>query len=138
MSIEITSEEVGRIALFANLAPQELVRVASAARSLAVAAGETVIGEGEFAFDVYAVARGAVEVRCEGGTVAALAAGEVFGELSVVSGPAGPSTRRRTASVVASEPSELIVIDGTVLRRLAEEIPALRVADAALGAARSR
>jgi len=131
-----TAAEIARIPLFAGLAPADQQRVASACRILRFEAGEVIVNEKEFAFDAYAIARGAVEVVRDGERLAVLATGAVFGELGVVPGDGRAWTRRRNASVIATEPTEAIVIDGRTLRRLTEEIAVLREAVEATAAQR--
>ncbi len=93
-----------------------------------------VVSEGEFAFDFYALAGGGADVVRAGERIATLRAGDVFGEMGVVS-PSERSrwTRRRNASVVITAPGEAIVIEGGEFRRLTDEIPALRNAIRATG-----
>jgi CRP-like cAMP-binding protein len=68
--------------------------------------------------------------------IAVLGAGDFFGELGVVPHDSHRRSRRRTASVVVTAPTEAVAIPGTDIRRLAEEIPALQ--DALHGAAEER
>jgi CRP-like cAMP-binding protein len=116
------------IPLFADLSPAERARVASVARSLHWKTGHLVLREGEFAFDLYAIKQGAAEVRQRGERIRALSAGDLFGELGVTPPDAGRWSRRRTASVVVTEPTDAIVIDGAAVRSLTDEIPKLRAA----------
>jgi CRP-like cAMP-binding protein len=101
-------------------------------------AGETAVREGEFAFDFYAIVRGAAEVVRDGERLATLAAGDVSGELGVVPSAGHAWSRRRNATVLATEPTEVVAIDGRTFLRLAEEIPALRHAVEAMAAGRVR
>ena len=116
------------IPLFADLSPEELARVASVARSLDWDTGRVALSEGEFAFDLYAIKHGAAEVRQRGERIATLGPGDVFGELGVARPDSGSWSRRRTASVVVTAPTEVIAIDGGAVRKLADEIPNLRAA----------
>jgi CRP-like cAMP-binding protein len=130
--------DVEIIPLFARLAPEDRARVATVARPLQWGVGHVVVKEGEFAFDFYAIKHGAAEVQRGGQRVAALGAGDFFGELGVVRHDARPSSRRRSASVIVTAPTEAIAIDGSDVRRLAEDIPALHDALRATAAERSR
>jgi CRP-like cAMP-binding protein len=116
------------IPLFAGLAPDERARVASVARALHWDSGHVAVGEGEFAFDLYAIKQGSAEVQQGGQRIAALGPGDVFGELGVTRPESGRWSRRRTASVVVTTPTDAVAIDGGALRRLTEEIPSLRAA----------
>ena len=131
------AEQIASIPLFAGLARDEQERVASVSRSLALRVGEVVVNEGEFAFDFYALAGGGADVVRAGERIATLRAGDVFGEMGVVSpGERSRWKRRRNASVVITAPGEAIVIEGSEFRRLADEIPALRNAIHATAASR--
>lgn len=130
--------DLGDIPLFAGLAPEERVRVATAARPLRWDVGQVVVKEGEFAFDLYAIRHGAAEVQRGGKCLASLGAGDFFGELGVVPDDTRRWSRRRGASVVVTAQTEAIAIYGSELRRLAEDIPTLGDALRAAAAERSR
>lgn len=114
------------IPLFADLAPEERARVASVARVLHWESGHVAVREGEFAFDLYAIKKGSAEVQQRDQRIAVLGAGDVFGELGITRPEAGRWSRRRTASVVVTEPTDVIAIDGGAVRTLIDEIPTLR------------
>jgi CRP-like cAMP-binding protein len=130
--------ELERIPLFARLAAEDRARAASVARQLKWDVGHVVVREREFAFDFYAVKHGTVEVQREGQRLAVLGAGDFFGELGVVPDDASRWSRRRNASVVVTAPTEAVAIPGSEMRRLAEEIPALRDALRRAAAERSQ
>ena len=116
------------IQLFADLTPAERARVASVARALHWDVGHVAVREGEFAFDLYAIKQGSAEVRQRGQRIAALGAGDFFGELGVTRPDTGRWSRRRTASVVVTAPIDVIAIDGAAVRDLTDEIPNLGAA----------
>lgn len=118
--------EIEAIPLFAALSPDEHARVAAVTRVVQFKEGQVVVNEGELAFDFYAIRQGAAEVRRGGDHVASLGPGDVFGEFGVVPDMARHWTRRRGASVIATAPTDAIVIDGRDFRRLTEDISALR------------
>ena len=124
--INLDAAEIESIPLFASLSPEDRMRVAVVTRALELAVGHVVVNEGEFAFDFYAIKRGAAEVRRGGERVAELGPGDVFGELGVVINRARPGRRRRSATVVVTAPTEAISISGSDFRRLTEDIPTLR------------
>ena len=113
------------IPLFAGLNPKDRARVAALTRPLQWEVGHVVVKEGEFAFDFYAIKDGAAVVQQGGQHLAALGAGDFFGELGVVPNDAQRWSRRRSASVVVTAPTHAIAIDGSDVRRLVEEIPTL-------------
>jgi CRP/FNR family transcriptional regulator, cyclic AMP receptor protein len=130
--------ELESIPLFAGLAPEDRAHAATVARQLEWDVGHVVVKEGEFAFDFYAIKQGTVEVRRGGQRVAVLGAGDFFGELGVVPHDALRWSRRRSASVVVTAPTEAVAIAGSDIRRLAEDIPKLRDALRSSAAERSQ
>ena len=127
------------IPLFAELNPEDRERAASAARELRWEVGHVALNEGEFAFDFYAIKHGAAEVQHAGQPVATLGVGDFFGEVGLLRRDAGGGTsRRRSATVVVTAPTEVIAISGSDMRRLTDEIPALRDALTQAAAERSQ
>jgi len=126
--------DLENIPLFAGLAPEARAQAAAFARRLKWDTGHVVVKEGEFAFDFYAITQGGAEVRQRGEAISVLGAGDFFGELGVVPQDGLRWSRRRTASVVVTAPTEAVAIAGGDMRRLAEDIPqlgeALRIAAA--------
>ena len=120
--------DLGGIPLFAGLVSEDRARVAAVARRLHWAVGQVVLGEGEFAFDFYAITHGAAEVRHGARRVATLGDGDFFGEIGLVGQSAGNAARRRSATVIVTAPTEAVAIAGSDLRGLAQEIPMLREA----------
>jgi CRP-like cAMP-binding protein len=118
--------ELESIRPFADLTPAERARVASVARELHWNVGHVALREGEFAFDLYAIKQGAAEVQQHGERIAVLGPGDLFGELGISRPDTGQWSRRRTASVVVTEPTDVIAIDGGAVRALIDEIPNLR------------
>lgn len=128
--------ELESIPLFVGLPPSDRARVASVARPLHWDTGHIALREGEFAFDLYAITHGAAEVQHHGQCIAVLGAGDCFGELGVKRPDTGRSSRRRTASVVVTAPTDVIAVDGGAIRTLSDEIPELRDALRKLAATR--
>lgn len=98
-----------KVPLFAGLAAEQLEALVDAATTRRLAAREELFHKGDPAAQVYVVASGRLKVvttSAEGDEVllAILDEGEVVGELPMLTGG------RRTASVVALEPSELLVL----------------------------
>ena len=132
------SGDLQGIPLFAGLGPEDRARAAAVARRLEWDVGHVVVKEGEFAFDFYAIKHGAAEVLRGAQRIAVLGAGDFFGELGVVPHDAHRWSRRRTASVVVTAPTEAVAIPGTDIRKLAQEIPTLQDALRRTAAERSR
>jgi MFS family permease len=108
-----------------GLSTAGLESLAAAAVEQGAAAGADVLIEGEMADDLYVVASGTLDVLSAGVTggqpklVGRLAAGDVFGEIGVLRGIP------RTATVRASEASELYRIAGSAFLEAVSEAPAV-------------
>ncbi len=98
------TERLGAIPLFAGLSPNELEAVCAVAGELEVAAGDTVIVEGDFGHALFAVESGTADVIADGTTVSTVGPGDIVGEIAVL------ASGRRTASVVATSRLRLISI----------------------------
>jgi CRP-like cAMP-binding protein len=113
-----------RVPIFSDLSPEAFVALTEGLSVTRLAAGQTVITEGEEGTAFYVVATGRLQVkkRDEKGdhvVLAHLGEGEFFGEMALLSGAP------RNATVVAEEPSEVLVIQAEVLRTLAGRYPHL-------------
>jgi len=91
-----------------------------------VAAGETIVAEGDTAAAFYIIRLGTVRVFTAAGggeqVLRLLSAGDYFGEAALLSDRPG----MRTATVAALDPVELVRVTGPVFRKLCEKFPALR------------
>ena len=91
-----------------------------------VAAGETIVAEGDTAAAFYIVRLGTVKVFTTSGggeqVLRLLTAGDYFGEAALLSDRPG----LRTASVAALDPVEVVRVPGPVFRRLCDKFPQLR------------
>ena len=117
---------LARSRFFAALDAVDLDRVLALARRRRLDSGEILLNLGDEADSVYAILRGRVRVvsPAEDGRevlLRILQAGEIFGELGLFHGG------RRTASIVASEPCELLVIGRHAFLGLIEQHPRLAI-----------
>ena len=113
-----------RIPIFSDLGPEAFVALTEALQVRRLATGETILTEGEVGTSFYVVATGRLVVkrRDEKGdhvVLAHLGEGDFFGEMALLA--AAP----RNATVVAEEPSEVLVLEFEVLRTLAGRFPHL-------------
>ncbi|MBI4602962.1 MAG: mechanosensitive ion channel, partial [Planctomycetes bacterium] len=119
------------VPLFAAFGREELARLAAAARVASYGLGEPVLRQGDPGDTLFAIAAGSARVavlgegdRDRGGsdrgekTVATLSAGEVFGEMSLLTGDP------RTASVYADRALVLVAVSRDALLPLLTENPA--------------
>ncbi len=117
---------LSRVPAFATLGEVELARVADVALPRSFAAGEAVFREGDGSDTCYIVRCGrarAVREHSDGRslTLANFGPGDIFGELAMF------DDERRSATVEALEPTELVAILGTDMRRLLREHPDIAV-----------
>ncbi|MFT3925810.1 MAG: cyclic nucleotide-binding domain-containing protein [Myxococcales bacterium] len=109
--------------LFAALPPKELGRLLNAIRVEEISGGQAVVRQDDQGQEAFVVARGVLKVvRSTGGDetlLAQLGPGAMFGEMALLS--AAP----RSASVVALEPTQLLVLGRAELERAAEGAPEL-------------
>jgi CRP/FNR family cyclic AMP-dependent transcriptional regulator len=115
----LDAARLASIPLFADLSERERAEVARFADEVEVAAGRTLAAEGEFAYEFFVIEQGTAEVTKDGRALATLGPDDFFGEIGLV------ESERRTATVTATSPMELIVIFGPNFRRLEREMPEL-------------
>jgi CRP-like cAMP-binding protein len=105
------------IPLFEGLSTREREQVARWADEVDVSDGKHLIDEGEFGYEFFVMESGAAEVRHGGEVIATLSAGDFFGELALM------EEERRTASVVATDSSTVIVMTRQSFDQMAREMP---------------
>lgn len=113
---------IERVPLFARLEPAQLDALAAATSTRRLAAREELFHKGDVASQVYVVSSGRLKVTStssEGNEMVLnlLDAGEVVGELPMLIGG------ERTATIVALEPSELVVLERREFLRFLREHP---------------
>lgn len=113
------------VPLFGDLAQEELLAVVQGLCLHTFDPGEVVVTEGEVGESLYILTTGAAKVfvhnpRGRNIQVAQLAEGDFFGEISCLSG------RPRSATLVASQLSELLELDKSTLDAIARTHPRVR------------
>ena len=79
--------------------------------------GATLLHEGDFGYSIFAILAGTADVYQDGVVIRTLGPGDVFGEIAVLSGG------RRTATVVATSPMQLITVINRDIWRLEQNAP---------------
>jgi len=108
-----------KVPLFARLSQADRERVSRSADEVNVAEGTLLVREGDFAYEFFAIEEGTATVEHDGQQLATLGPGDYFGEMALL------ETERRTASVRATSPMQLIVMFGADLRNLLHDSPEL-------------
>lgn len=105
-------DELRAIPLFAELPSGDFELVARNSDLVEVPAGTTLIREGDYGREFFAIAEGEVEISQDGTTVATEQAGDVFGEIALL------YDVPRTATVKAKTPLRLYVLTAPAFRGL--------------------
>jgi glutamate/tyrosine decarboxylase-like PLP-dependent enzyme len=112
------------VPLFASLDDALCERVLMSAREHQAVAGEPIVEQWQSTRDLYVVLTGKVQVVAEHATSVFLEPGDFFGELAAIDWGAGFG-RARTATVVATQPTRLLVLEWTLVNELMKAEPAL-------------
>lgn len=119
-------DNLRRVEIFSGLSDEELLMVADLCKALRVPANRTIFNEGDGGDELYVIHEGCVRVmintRAPDGTVSLstinmLYAGQCFGEMVLLNGAV------RSATVVSTEPTTLIVIREPDFRALCDANP---------------
>jgi aromatic-L-amino-acid/L-tryptophan decarboxylase len=110
--------------LFASLDDDQCRRVLVGAHEHFALAGEAVVEQWQVSRDLYLVLSGAVDVSADGQALATLGPGEFFGELAAIDWGAG-FARTRAATVTATGPTRLLVLDWALVNWLMKANPIL-------------
>ncbi len=112
---------VARVPLFATLDAGAVSELASMLKARKVPRDAVIIREGDSGESMFFIAHGLVEVVVPDGAIS-LREGDFFGEIALL------GKVRRTATVVAKKPCELLVLDATDLNKLMEQNPQVETA----------
>jgi CRP/FNR family transcriptional regulator, cyclic AMP receptor protein len=112
--------DVGRlkaIPLFESFSEDDLRKIAPFAEENSVGAGETLVREGDYSYDLMVIEEGNAEVRQGDQKLAELGPGDFFGEMGVL------ARERRNADVVADTPMRLISFKTYDVKRMERSLP---------------
>jgi CRP/FNR family transcriptional regulator, cyclic AMP receptor protein len=82
-----------------------------------VPAGERIVSQGDFAYELFAILEGTARVEQDCEVVATLGPGDLCGEIGLL------LTGRRTAAIVAETPMRMLALFDQSFRRLTNEHP---------------
>jgi CRP/FNR family transcriptional regulator, cyclic AMP receptor protein len=109
--------QLASIDLFSSLSRRERREIANRAEEIDVSAGTHLVREGEFAYEFFVIEEGSADVLREGEHIADLGPGDFLGEMGIV------TKSPRNASVVAREPTRVIVLSEQDFRGVARSFP---------------
>jgi CRP-like cAMP-binding protein len=112
------AREVKLAPLFADLDKRALEKVALLSETLDVRAGDEVTKEGRLAWEFFVIENGTADVKQDGAVIGLLGPGDFFGEIGLLGGG-----DRRTATVMATSPMQLIVLTAGRLATIEREMP---------------
>lgn len=112
-------ERLKKIDLFASLSNEELDRLATVANETSVDEGDALVKAGTWAYQMFAIEEGTVDVWRHDEKVASLHEGDVVGEMGAV------QRALRNATVRATSPLRLIFFTQADIDRVRKEIPDL-------------
>jgi cAMP-dependent protein kinase regulator/CRP/FNR family cyclic AMP-dependent transcriptional regulator/cGMP-dependent protein kinase 2 len=115
----VDPKDLKAIPLFASLRDDELRLVAQQADEVDVREGKQLITEGKFAYEFFAIKSGTADVSIDGNVVSTVGPGDFFGEMGLL------VAERRTATVVATSPMDLIVLTGAQFHALERQMPSV-------------
>jgi CRP-like cAMP-binding protein len=126
----VNTARVREIPMFRHLSQSELERVAGWLQAYSVPEGDLLVREGASAQEFFLIEDGEAAVLQDGERIAVLGPGDFFGEIGLV------ETDRRTASIIAATPMDVIVMYRAEFEQMEKELPT--VADQIRAAIRAR
>jgi voltage-gated potassium channel len=109
----VTWDLVARVPLFSELSASEIAEIMKLLRAQQAEPGGIIVRRGEPAHSMYLIAAGEVEIRLKHKRVR-LGAGHFFGEIAAL------RRTQRSATIVATKPTSLLVLDAGDLELLME------------------
>lgn len=110
---------LAQVGLFGELDKRQLKRLASIADLVSAPEGRVMVNEGGQGRELLVLVEGAADVRRGDQMIASLGPGDAIGEMALL------DHQPATATVVATEPCELVVIDGRQFAPLIDDLPGL-------------
>ena len=110
-------ERLKSVPFFASLKKKELEALSRQTDELDLPAGKELTRQGDFGQEFFVIESGTAEVTRNGEHVADLGPGDFFGEMALL------GEERRTATVIASTPMEVIVMTRADFRALDRSMP---------------
>lgn len=107
------------VPFFSGMSKKDLAAVAQQTDELDIAAGKTLVREGDFGQEFFLIDSGTAEVTRGGASIGELGPGDFFGEMALL------DEERRTATVTATSPLSVIVMTRSSFRALDQKMPSV-------------
>lgn len=114
-------QQLASVPLLAGLEGRVRRRLAEVGKRRSYGADETIVREGSTGTALYIVLSGSARVEREGAAIGTLKAGDFFGELALI------EEHPRSATVVATEPTECLLFPAWEFTALLNEHPEVAV-----------
>jgi CRP-like cAMP-binding protein/thioredoxin reductase/ferredoxin-like protein FixX len=109
-----------KLPLYASLTPLQIREFLIHSEVYRPDPGDVIFQRNDYTNSLYSILEGEVGIQLEGNEMVTLGAGKFFGEMGLISG------RRRTATVVATQPSLLLEVDRNTMVRLVRSVPDIK------------
>ena len=118
-SPDMKTDMLHRVPLFADLNRKQLREVARMADELRIEAGRVLMREGELGRELFIILEGRASATRDGHHLGDVGPGDAVGEMALIDH--GP----RTATVVATDPMDVLIVSGRAFDHLKEVVPGL-------------
>lgn len=119
MAADRKLEYLSKVKMFSSLNKKELGLISRGSDVVRVPKGTEIVTEGKMGHEFYLILSGSASVRRGKRKVAGLGTGDYFGEMALLD--RGP----RTASIVAEEDCELLVLGQREFMAVLDQVPAV-------------
>jgi CRP/FNR family cyclic AMP-dependent transcriptional regulator len=113
-------ELIANVPLFAECSKRELAKIASLTDEIDLPSGTTLTQEGRSGREFCVLISGSADVRAGEKKLATLSDGDFFGEIALI------LDAPRSATVSATTPVRLLVVERSAFRRLMREFPSIQ------------
>jgi CRP-like cAMP-binding protein len=117
MGVQMRKERLKAVPFFSHLGKKELAVLERQTDEIDVPAGKALTREGEIGHEFFVIESGTADVERGGERINQLGPGDFFGELALL------EEDRRTATVTATSPMELVVMTRSDFRALDRSMP---------------
>lgn len=114
-------EVLGKVSIFANCTPEEVVAISEVAQESGFQAGQIIVAQGTPGQVFYLILSGRVEIIRDGQSLGAFGPGDFFGEMSLL------DSAPRSATIKALETMNCLMLSSWDFKALLERYPSIAV-----------